>query len=513
MSSIVEPSITLQTIPRELQLNLLTYLRAYDLSAVQQTCRLYNEPDLIDSLVHYVADHVYSPQYTKNIAKPEKGKEQTKYTLEHLRSIELTVVARVLSLPEPKQGFYISKAWIKKTLLWLETVNEPHSKKNLNKKQQRQRARRLSDISPPWPNANSDILCCHQNLQRCGAKAARSRRRLMDKQAWKILQKLYPDSTQLDSVGGECLPCLMETETSRKNEQDRFEKEKLQRKQPLANPLVRRVYTRTRGVPTDCLVSDASDTNNTSTSEKGCPLKSGTYVIILRAWCHQWRHYMKTGEGSMPVPPDSSALLCDAHKYALLPPHLEHFLDGSTPQLLSTIKVSSPYDTVQIPPPSPGTPASIFTTLPVGVQPSLDLETLNALVAAGFSQTEVAAQRMAMLQLQQEQRQAPATPTAARFDTLTSLNDMLDRENHVVVELVTEDEWAALRETGCWPIQLDFAVRVTVQDNQKFHFSTHPCRECDPTGSRFLACAEVKYRRKRWEPKSVEQKRIPRVEY
>jgi hypothetical protein len=504
-------SLSLQTIPREVQLNLLTYLRAYDLSAVQLTCRFYNDADLIDSLVHYVADHVYSPEYTKNIVKPEKGKENVKYTLEDLRDIELTVVARILSLPEPKQGFYVSKAWVKKTLLWLETVNEPPRKKKLNKKQQRQRDRRLSDVSPPWPNANSDLLCCHQNLQRCGVKAARSRRRLMDKQAWKILKKLYPDSTQLDSMGGECLQCRMETETSRKNEHDRLEQEKLERKQPLGNPLVRRFYTRTRGAPTDCLFSDDSDTFNTSTSEKRCPLKSGTYVVIPRAWCHQWRRYMKTGEGSTPLPPDSSALLCDAHKYALLPPHLEAFLDGSTPQLLWTITTSSPSDAAHIPATSPGTPASLFTPLPVGVQPTLDLETANAMAAAGLSPTEVATQRMAMLQLQQEQQQAQATPTLTRSDT--PLNDMLDRENHVVVELATEAEWAALRETGFWPIQLGHAIRVTVKDDQKFHFSTHPCRECDPTGSRFLACAEVKYRRKRWEPKSVEQKRIPRVEY
>ena len=143
MSFATDTPITLQTIPREVQLNLLTYLRAYDLSAVQQTCRFYNDPDLIDSLVHYVSDHVYSPQYTKEIVKAEKEQEKTAYTLEHLRVIELSVVACILSLPEPKQGFYVSKAWIKKTLLWLETVNEPPRKKKLNKKQQRQRARRL----------------------------------------------------------------------------------------------------------------------------------------------------------------------------------------------------------------------------------------------------------------------------------------------------------------------------------------------------------------------------------
>ena len=517
--------LTLQTIPKEVQLNLFSYLRAYDLTAVQQTCRFYNDPDFIDSLVQHAAEQVYSPQFTKDIlvetADSKNKTKNFKYTLEHLRNIELTVVARVLSLPEPKHGFYVSKAWIKKTLLWLETVNEPPRKKKLNKKQQRQRDRRLSDVSPPWPNVNSDIVCCHQNLQRCGAKAARSRRRLMDKQAWKILKKLYPDSTQLESVSGECLQCLMETETARKNEQDRLEQEKMERKRPLADPLVRRFYTRTRGVPQDCLVSETlADAVATAaavcppcTSRHLCPLKSGTYVIIPRAWCHHWRRYMKTGEGGMPTPPDSAALLCDAHKYALLPPHLEAFLHGETFQLLSTIRSSS-CDT----PLSPA--ATPVASIPVGLQPSIDLDTMNALMAAGIPESELAAQRLAMLQLQQEQDHnsttagTPAMPNRDSAAATASLNDLLDRENHVVVELVTLDEWTALQETGGWPKLLThFAVTVTVRDDQSFYFSTNPCRECDPTGSRFLAQAEVKYRRKRWEPKSAEQKRIPRVEY
>jgi hypothetical protein len=209
-------------------------------------------------------------------------------------------------------------------LLWLEanSNNTNTSQKKLSKKQQRQRNRRLSDVSPPWPNANSDILCEHHNLQRCSAKTARSRRKLMDKQAWKVLRKLYPDSTTLESVSGECLQCLMETETAKKTESDRLEQAKLERKLPLGNPHVRRFYTRTKGVPTHCLVDDSImiDVAAGVTSRKvSCPLIQGKYVILPRSWCHQWRRYMKTGEGSMPLPPESSALLCDAHKLALLP--------------------------------------------------------------------------------------------------------------------------------------------------------------------------------------------------
>jgi hypothetical protein len=497
MSASTKPraTTTIEDLPREVQVNILTYLRAYDLSAVQLTCRFFNDTDLIDNVVRYSAEHVYCPTFT---VRQENGIAPTTYTLEHLRNIELTVVARILSLPEPKQGFYVSKSWVKRTLLWLEAVNEPppeNSSKKLNKKQQRQRARRLSDVSPPWPDANSDILCSHQNLQRCGLKAARSRRRLMDKQAWKVLKKLYPASTQLDSIRGECLQCLMEAETTKKNDQDRLEREKLERKKPLADPLVRRFYTRSRGVPTECLLTECEFGARRNSTQRTCPLKCGTYVILPRAWCHQWRRYIKTGEGGMPMPPDSSVLLCDAHKCALLPPHLEAFLGGKTQQLLSTVKVA--LEPARISPVSPGGAA-------VASRPTLDIDTVNALMAAGISQAELAAQHVAMLQLQQP---APVAASA-------SLNDMLDRENHVVVELVTDEEWSGLREVGCWPPSLGrFAVKVTVREDQSFHFSTTPCRKCDATGSRFLACAEVKYRRKRWEPKCIEQKRIPHVEY
>jgi hypothetical protein len=150
--------------------------------------------------------------------------------------------------------------------------------------------------------------------------------------------------------------------------------------------------------------------------------------------------------------------------------------------------------------------------VPVGVQPNMDAATVHALMAAGISQAELATQRMAMLQL--EQQQEPRSPAPCLELSSSTQNDMLDRENHVVVELVTEEEWAALQETGCWPKQLNqFLVSITVPPGGKFSFSTLPCRECDPTGSRFTACAEIKYRRKRWEPKSVEQRRTPHVEY
>jgi hypothetical protein len=46
--------------PREIHLNVLTFLRATDLSALQRTCRCFNNRDLIVEVVEHVSNHVVS---------------------------------------------------------------------------------------------------------------------------------------------------------------------------------------------------------------------------------------------------------------------------------------------------------------------------------------------------------------------------------------------------------------------------------------------------------------------
>ncbi len=143
-------------------------------------------------------------------------------------------------------------------------------------------------------------------------------------------------------------------------------------------------------------------------------------------------------------------------------------------------------------------PSSVLTSVaassiavprsPVGVQPILDIEMINALMAAGISRTEAATQRTAMMRLQEERqreedRSSSPTLTLKRRE---SLNELLDRENHVVTELVTHEEWLALQES--WPKQIStYSMCVTVDSDGSFAFSTLPCRECDPTGLCFGA--------------------------
>jgi hypothetical protein len=186
---------------------------------------------------------------------------------------------------------------------------------------------------------------------------------------------------------------------------------------------------------------------------------------------------------------------------------LEAFLCGATSQLLASVKQDL------VTPPA----ASVVPSSPVGVvQSTLDLSLINSLVAAGIPQEELTSQRLAMMQLQRENLAAAADATPIPRRESSCNNELLDRENHVVVELVSLEEWLALQETGRWPKQVShYCVTVDIDDKGNVGFSTLPCRDCDASGLRFTSCASVKnkFRSKRWEPKSIEQKRIPNLEY
>lgn len=131
------------------------------------------------------------------------------YTYEMLRNMEMLVVARVLSRPEPpiherSNCFYVSKSWCRAALRWLEVQEEERKeqeerrraaheaklaaaaammcsgntpkgggkggkhykhqqfgssgKKKMSRKELKQRERRMSDSMPPWSNINDDIV-------------------------------------------------------------------------------------------------------------------------------------------------------------------------------------------------------------------------------------------------------------------------------------------------------------------------------------------------------------------
>ena len=498
-------------LPNDLQVNLLTYLRAYDLAAVQRTCTFYDNAELVHAVVMHFAESIYPEDFTRGFAqeavtcgpseKPKaakgshngsnnnnnnKAREETSnnkddalYNFENLRNMEVLVVARVLNSPEPATGYFVSKSWCKTALRWLEMQQEPRNnkaQKKLSKKKQRMRDRKLSDASPPWPNANIDILCEHHNLQRfSNSKSARARRRLLDRQAWKILKKLYPDSTQLESAVGECVQCSLEAETAKKTEADRIEQEKLERKRPLANEDIRRFYTRRTGTPSQSV---------SETAPLGvCPLVPGKYYVLPRVWCYSWRRYIKTGEGGAPPPPpDAASLLCHAHNLALLPPHLESYLRGDSPELLAACPTKG-IERINPSPPLAATAAAAAHGPPApafvpGQGP--DPEVLQAMREAGLAESpNRLGRQLSLLREMEDIRRVPppaepATPVAYR-------NELLDRENHAVVEILTGPEYLALCEE--WNSR-GFGLSFAIDENtrQPVFNTTQLCRECDATG-------------------------------
>lgn len=501
-----EVKLCLLVLPNDLQVNILTYLRAFDLCAVQKSCKFYAKPELIDSVVSHFAERIYPSEWTVGFEAPHsapKGKNNTSkqnlkqsktfYTFEHLRNMEILVVARALNSPEPNTGFIVSKSWIKTTLRWLDAQQEQAQQpKKMSKKKQRLRDRKLSDASPPWPNANIDLLCEHQNLQCCtNGKSTRARRRILDRQAWKILKKLYPDSTQLESALGECLQCTLETEMAKKSEADRAEKEKLERQRPLADPDVRRFFKRRTGVPSQSI--------NPMASLGQCPFKQGEYYVVPRSWCYAWRRYVKTGEGGTCSPPDASILLCHAHRLALLPPHLEAYLCGDSPDLLAP-QLENLLSVEE------GGTAAVFPDAP----PQLlipnrgpDRETLEALRAAGIV-AEVDEQINRMREL--EDLRAPAAFAAPFIQPGTSANrnEQLDSENYSVVEILTEAEYLALERCWSWH---GFSLGFTVDEKGVMFRTTQTCRECDATGRQHLL--HIKNRSRKAIRKSAEKGRVP----
>lgn len=619
-------------LPKELQVRILTYLRANCLGRLQQTCTWFNSSELVHSIVAHAAEFVYPPEMTSGFEKQpvgiydkidqkkvrscsKEGVVEVQYTFEHMRNMELLVIARVLSSPEPSVGFVVSKSWCKTALKWLEeqevrlyrssTIDVDKKKSKGAKKANRMQQKRTNETVVLCPNVNFDITCPHDQLQHLSSsKSARSRRRLLDKKAWKILKTLYPESTPLESVYGECFQCRLDEEKLRKNEADIKENEKALRKLPLANVELRRFYTRTRGVPEHCLrpVSGHENLSRNTVTRNGsgsfddeedkkfpaavgsqkssstdfsktcafCPLLNGSYYILPRSWCHGWRRYMKTGEGSQLMrgncpqkvygeankntcafpPPDAAVLLCDAHNMALLPPHLMSYLfdDISGEERETTNSVT------------PICHATTKGTVIIGERPVDD--TVEAMKAAGLSDLEVDIQLSAMRALEENRRRsleqqddyyedASSPPTSRsrsgsfnnqQNETSTSRprsgsfgqnellsplpckprsgsfsnSELLDRENHSVVEILTKDEYRALEK--CWPGTTLFSIRFSVSDtriaNSKgfhdsmtVHFNTPVCRECDATGRQ--CSVVIKNRSRGWLKKSSEKARAP----
>jgi len=127
----------------------------------------------------------------------------------------------------------------------------------------------------------------------------------------------------------------------------------------------------------------------------------------------------------------------------------------------------------------------------------MDAETIQALRAAGLSESELRAQRVAMAGIEEDMRRAnihDIHELRARSDSLGQqqdqqravvTNEQLDLENRVVVEILTDEEVTALEKM--WGRQdSTYALRFAIVEgatsgSTDILWSTLTCRECDPS--------------------------------
>ena len=291
------------TFPPEMVASVMIYLRASDCAKLQQSCVFFNSPELIHRVISTVSREVYPPSLTRGFTSPQisgpnscssrgqvdddddnlRGKD-LKFI--NMRNMEMLVVARVLSSPEPSlnaQGdtFWISKAWCKSALKWLDSTQTP--KKQLSKRKQRTRERRFSDVLPPWPNINVDITCEHSNLAVLPSNVSKKKknRQVVDRQAMRVLKKLYPDTLTFATSRWEECPQCRELLRERDYEAEHVRNRKMELKAVvMCDNLLRSIFMRTKGLPSSCLVVNRhsqcqEDRGGGEVSSK----KSGGYVL------------------------------------------------------------------------------------------------------------------------------------------------------------------------------------------------------------------------------------------
>ncbi|GMH72496.1 hypothetical protein TL16_g05932 [Triparma laevis f. inornata] len=357
----LNPSTSLTTLPVDVLTYTLMYLRAYDLSSLQQTCVCFSDRDLVVRVVKCVSEQIYPSSLTlgwKSEKVSGRRAEATTGGFERLRDLEMLVVARVLSRPDAEEGFFVSKAWCKSALKWLE-ASTPSKKASSSKKKGRIRERRLSNALPPWPNINVDLVCEHGSLVR--SSKPRAKRKVIDKKAWKVLRRLYPESKEMSTNDSECLECKFNRLENQRKEQEKQNKNKTERKKVLEVGFVREVFNRTKGKlpsPTRSLRSWPPLGNSGVTPSKKQPKVEMQMLMPdgvlppppVFKMVNLPLPRLQDGVSPNAEPHDSyPQTTCNLHGKCVPPFHLIQWLNNTTPTLLTISQRSNPsLNTVEI---------------------------------------------------------------------------------------------------------------------------------------------------------------------
>ena len=141
------------------------------------------------------------------------------------------------------------------------TINGNHSARKESRKNSRIKARRGSDVLPPWPAVNADLICPHGNLTLL--KNPKAKRRLISPTAWHFLRRFYPlgptfkaqsaNPNSLHKGVKECLHCAQLTEDAKHTIQTNQAKELKRRTEAYVPSILRGLMQRRSGIPTHVL--------------------------------------------------------------------------------------------------------------------------------------------------------------------------------------------------------------------------------------------------------------------
>ena len=212
--SIKLKSNNLELLSEEIIIEVLSYLRSYDLVNCTKSNRSIFDPLRIHKAIE-ISLKVYD---IKNLSSPAINVIQ--YQPYHLYLQELKAITSALNSPNKSSGYFISVSWVANAKKYYDSLSHADNMKRVNKKQDKIRMRRGSDALPPWPSINTDITCSHGCLALThGLKA---KRRIIGRKDWIILRKFYPTGLEYPTLSSvNCYVCESEFSNSKSAEKSR----------------------------------------------------------------------------------------------------------------------------------------------------------------------------------------------------------------------------------------------------------------------------------------------------
>lgn len=333
----------LDMLPKEQLFEVLSYLRSMDFVSLSEVNKTIFGPECLDKALRHLLVSEYRLDARK-VLPPEGVFVRPAYAYVQ----EIKLISAVLTGPPmihcaaDKDKYYVSASWMANARKYYEALTLPdvdtgdRKTPQKKKKMQRIRARRGSEALPPWPDINADITCEHGNL--ATSKGIRAKRRIINIEPYRVLQKFYPLSTpfRVDSV--DCPLCSQADMDAKAAEALRV-KEEVEARQAAMTPHLWLIAHRSKGLPHNSLVHIDEDTTaaialalqegHSLESLRRQPLVPGIYHLVPRVWLRTWRAFVKGDKEIRRVPTlDSTCLLCSAHGLLVPPPHVTRFLQG-----------------------------------------------------------------------------------------------------------------------------------------------------------------------------------------